>query len=209
MPKAKTAAVRAVELDADLSEAWTALASSEFWYEWDWRSAEEHFRRGIDLDPASGLGRTFYAHLLSNLGRHDEAIREIKRARELDPASLITNAIEGQILFFAGNSQAAQEMLERTNELDQRFWLGHLFLTRVYLKGGGWEEAIASARKAAELSGGNAEALATVGYSLAMSGRTSEARQILSQLEERSKERYVPRYALAQLHLALGERTRR
>jgi len=118
---------------------------------------------------------------------------------------LITNAIEGQILFFAGNSQAAQEMLERANELDQRFWLGHLFLTRVYLKGGGWEEAIASARKAAELSGGNAEALATVGYSLAMSGRTSEARLILSQLEERSRERYVPRYALAQLHLALGE----
>ncbi len=206
MPKAKTAAVRAVELDADLSEAWTALASSEFWYEWDWRLAEEHFLRGIDLDPTSGPARAFYAHLLSNLGRHDEAVREIKRARQLDPASLITNAIEGQILFFAGNSPAAQEILVRTNELDQRFWLGHLFLTRVYLKGGGWEKAVASARKAAELSGGNAEALATVGYSLAMSGRPAEARQILSQLEDRSNERYVPRYALAQIRLALGDR---
>ena len=206
MPKAKDAAVRAVELDTDLSEAWTALASSEFWFEWDWQSAEEHFRRGIDLDPTNGLGRAFYAHLLSNVGRHEEAVREIKRARELDPASLITNAIEGQILFFAGNLQAAQEILERTNELDQRFWLGHLFLTRVHLKSGKWNDAIASARAAAELSGGNAEALATVGYSLAMSGRTTEAREILTQLEQRSKERYVPRYALAQLHLALGER---
>lgn len=208
MPEAKTAALRAVELDPELADAWTALATSEFWFDWDWGAAEEHYKRALDLDPANGQTRLFYAHMLSNVGRHDEAIAEIRRAREMDPASLITNAVEGQILFFAGDVAGSEESLRRTIDLDGKFWLPHLFITRLYLKRGQYAEASLAARKAAELSGGSAEALATAAFSEAMAGRGDEARKLLDELTERAQHRYVPSYAIAQIHLALGDKNK-
>lgn len=206
MPRAKAAALKAVELDPELAQAWTSLAISDFWYDWDWPVSEARHRRALELDPGNAQVRLFYAHLLSNIGRHDEAVSEIRRAREIDPASLITNAIEGQILFFAGNYDAAEEALERTIDLEPRFWLAHLFMVRVYLATGRIDDAIASAKRASELSGGNAEATATAAYCMALAGRSGEAAKVLKELLERSKSRYVPRYAIAQVKLALGDK---
>ncbi len=79
--------------------------------------------------------RTFsYAHLLSNTGRHAQALADIKLARELDPLSLITNALEGQILFFAGKDDEALDRLNKTIDLEPNFWLSHLFISRVYIE---------------------------------------------------------------------------
>ena len=208
MPPAKIAAQKAVELDPELADAWTALATSESWFDWDWRSAEQHYERAIELDPTNAPSRFFYAHMLSNLGRHEEAIAEIRRARELEPASLITNAVEGQIHFFAGDLNGSEELLRRTIDLDGNFWLSHLFITRVYLAREQWDKAAESARRAAELSGGNSEAVATAAYSLARAGNTEEARRTMNELSERSKVRNVPSYALALAHLAVGENDR-
>ena len=205
MPEAKTAALKAVELDPELADAWTALATSEFWFDWEWRTAEAHYKRAIELDPSSAPARGFYAHMLSNLGRHDEAIAEIRRAREIDPVSLITNAVEGQILFFAGDLAGSEESLRRTIDLDGNFWLSHLFITRLYLKEGQDAAAALAARKAAELSGGSAEALATAAFAEAKAGRRDEARKLLGGLSERATHRYVPSYAVAQVHVALGD----
>lgn len=83
--------------------------------------------------------------------------------------------------------------------LDPNFWLPHLFVVRVYLA------AIASAESAATLSGGNAEATATIAFSMAQAGRNDEARKIPDQLLERSRNRYVSRYAVARIYLALGD----
>ena len=206
MPDAKTAAQKAVELDPGLADAWTALATSDFWFDWDWQAAEKHYKRASELDASSGSVRLFYAHMLSNLGRHDEAIAEIRRARQTDPASLITNAVEGQILFFAGDMAGSEEALRRAMDLDANFWLSHLFITRLYLKRGQYAEAADEANRAAGLSGGNAEALATAAYALAADGRKAEAKQILEDLNTRARQRYVPSYALAQVHLALGDK---
>ena len=206
MPEAKTAALKAVELDPELADAWTALATSDFWFDWDWQAAEQHYKRAIELDASSGSVRLFYAHMLSNLGRHDEAIAEIRRARQIDPASLITNAVEGQILFFAGDIAGSEEALRRAMDLDPNFWLSHLFITRLYLKRGQYAEAISEAKQAAELSGGSAEALATAAYALAADGRRAEAQELLKDLDERARRRYVPSYAIAQVHLAFGDK---
>lgn len=206
MPQAKAAAIKAIELDPELAEAWAALASSDFWYDWDWSAAETHHLKALELDPTNPSARLFYAHLLSNIGRHDEAIEQVTRARELEPASLITNAVEGQINFFAGRHAAAEEVLQRTIDLDPKFWLAHLFLVRVYLADGRNSEAIAAAQRAAELSGGSAEANASIAFAMARAGRKEEAAKILEQLLERAKMRYVPRYAIAQIRLALGDR---
>ena len=206
MPKARDYALRAAELDPTLAEAQTALAFIAFWYEFDPRRAESFHRRALELDPASPQSYFAYAHLLSNIGRHDEALAEIKRARELDPVSLVTNALEGQILFFAGDEEGSMRILQATSDLDQNFWLPHLFISRIYTKKGMWEEAIASAARARDLSNGNAEAVASIGYAQAKAGRIQEAQSLLDELKNRSETRYVPSYAIAALHNGLGER---
>ena len=88
MPKAKAAALRAIELDDTLAEAHANLGHIYFWYDWDWNAAEKQHQRALELDPNSADTHQFYAHLLSNTGRHTEALAEIKRARELDPLNL-------------------------------------------------------------------------------------------------------------------------
>ena len=206
MPKAKAAARRAVEIDDGLAEAHTALAFISFWYDFDPSEAEKHHRRALELDPNSSLSRFAYAHFLSNTGRPDEALFEIRRARELDPVSIVTNAQEGQILFFAGKDEEAMRVLQSTAEMDSNFWLTPLFMSRIYIKRGNWDAAIAAATKARDLSNGNSEAIATIGFAQARAGKTVEARAILLELEERAKIRYVPSYTLAQLYTALGEK---
>jgi serine/threonine-protein kinase len=204
MPEAVAAASRAVELDPYLAEAHVSLASTLFWYEWDWQSAEKHFLNAIELDPKSSSSRVFYAHLLSNTGRHEQAIEEIRKGRELEPVNLLALAIEGQVLTFAGRPDEALEILSRVVEMEPNFWLAHLFLSRLYIERAMYSEAVASASRARDLSGGNAEASATVGYALAKIGRREEAMKVQAELEKRSTERYVPAYALALVPNALG-----
>jgi DNA-binding winged helix-turn-helix (wHTH) protein/TolB-like protein/Flp pilus assembly protein TadD len=205
MPKAKAAARKAVEIDDGLAEAHTALALVAFWYDFDPSEADRHHRRALELDPRSSLSRFAYAHFLSNTGRHDEALVEIRRARELDPVSLVTNAQEGQILFFAGKDDEALRVLQATAEMDSSFWLTPLFLSRIHIRHGDWDAAIAAATKARDLSHGNSEAVATIGFAQAGAGKTADARAIVHELEERAKVRYVAPYTLAQLYTALGE----
>lgn len=206
MPKARTAALKAIELDDTLAGAHTALANMAFWYDWDWPAAEKHLMRALELDPNSAQTRFFYAHLLSNTGRHEEALAEIKRARELDPVNLATNALEGQILFFAGKEDEALSVLKSTAEMEPNFWLAPLFMSRIYLKKGMYDEAIAVATKARDITHGNAEATATIAYALAKSGKSAEAMAILKELEDRAATHYVASYALAQIYNGLGEK---
>ena len=206
MPKAKAAVLKAIELDDSLAEARNALAFITFWYDWDPRAAEIHHIRALELDPNSAPSHYFYAHMLSNMGRHDEALSEIKRAKELDPISLATNAIEGQILFFAGKDDESLKTLQATAEMDPNFWLAPLFMTRIYIKKGMYDEAIVAATKARDITHGNAEAIAIIGYALARSGRSAEARAVLKELEDRATKRYVASYTLAAIHNGLGEK---
>ena len=206
LPKAYAAATRAVQIDPDLAEAWAALANDEFWYRWDWQAAEHDFRRALELDPRSPATHALYAHLMSNLGRHDEALNEIRRALEMDPPNPLFSAMEGQILCLAGRQTESTEKLKAAIELDPGFWLAHLFLSRNYTVDGNWDAAIASATKARDITGGNAEATATIGFALGKAGRSEEAREVLRELESRAQTRYVPQYAIAQVYLGLSEK---
>lgn len=205
MPKAKAAAIRAIELDETLAEAHTALAVTSFWHDFDFKTSEKYYLRALEIDPDSPQARFGYAHLLSNIGRQEEALAQIKLARELDPVSLVTNAIEGQILSFAERDDDAIAVLRRTIEMEPNFWLPYLFISRAYLRKEMYAEAIAALSRAKELTGGNAEATASLGYAWAKSGKAAETRAILAELEERSRVRYVPASAIAQLYIALGD----
>jgi TolB-like protein/Tfp pilus assembly protein PilF len=205
MPRAKASALKAVELDPNLAEGWTALGFSSFWFDWDWPAAESNFKRALEIDPKSALAHAYYAHLLSNIGRHAEAAQQIRLAREIDPINPLFSSMEGQILFFAGRESDSTVVLQSVIDLDPNFWLAHLFIARNFLSKGMHEQALASAIKAKEITRGNAEATGTVGYILAKMGHTGEAKEMLADLEARKDKPFLS-YSAAQVHLGLGDK---
>jgi TolB-like protein/Tfp pilus assembly protein PilF len=205
-PEAKAKAQKAIEIDDSLAEAHAELGSILSWYDWNWTAAENEFKRALDLNPNDADTHWFYAHLLSNTGRHPEALTEITRAREIDPLSLRINANEGQFLLHAGRTDQALASLRKTLELDPGFWLAHLFASSAYIEKGMFDEAIAEARKAKELSGGNSHAIAFEAYALAKSGRQRKAQEVLSALMRLSTKRYVSPYSVALIYDGLDKR---
>ncbi len=204
-PQAKAAATRALEIDESLAEPHATLALIHMWFDWDWKAAESEGKRAVELNPNSGIARLAYAHVLSNLGRHEEAIAQAARGRELDPVSLIINTREGAVLFSAQRYPEARVRLEKTIELAPNFWVAHLFLGHVCLQEEKYAEALAEFGKAKEFSRGNSHAISMIGCTAARAGHVSEARAVLDELISLSKQRYIPSSNIAALHLALGE----
>jgi serine/threonine-protein kinase len=196
-PKAATAARQALALDDTLAEAHAVAAFNCFWHEWDWSRAEEHFRRALQLNPNSADTHWMYAHLPSNMGRHDEALAIIARARELDPLSGLINAMEGQFLLHAGRTDDAIARLREALELDPQSRIAHLFAASAFIERGLFDEAVAEARAARALTPSNTQGIALEAYANARRGRRAEADAAVRHLLELSNERYVSPYHLA------------
>jgi eukaryotic-like serine/threonine-protein kinase len=205
MPRARDAAQKALELDDALAEAHTAVGVVNFWYDWNWSAAESQFKRALELNANSADTHLFYAHLLSNTGRHQEALSEIKRARELDPYSPFINALEGQFLIHAGKFDEALIRLRETFELAPGFWFPHVFAASAYTEKGMYAEAVLEARKAGELSSAQTASIVFEGVALARMGRKDETRILLEKLLKLSKETSIPASHIALLYNALGE----
>src|SRR5689334_13152882 len=126
MPQARSAALRALELDENLAEAHTALALIVQNYDWDWETAEKEYRRAIELNPNYATAHHWYAEHLAYLGHFDEALRESERARELDPLSLIIATDNGAILYFSRQYDRAIEKLHAVLEVDPNFLHAHI-----------------------------------------------------------------------------------
>ena len=203
VPKAKAAGQKAIEIDDSLDEAHNALCMGMFWHDWNWRAAEKECLRAIELNPNNGDSHGYYATLLSNTGRHAEALAEIKRSRELNPLHLAHNALEGQFLLNAGRADEALIHLQKTSELEPNFWMPHSFAASAYIEKGMYAEAIAESRKEYELSGGNVIPFGV--YALAKSGKRDEARAALKELLKLSATKYVPPYNIALIYNALDE----
>ncbi|MEO8573705.1 MAG: tetratricopeptide repeat protein, partial [Pyrinomonadaceae bacterium] len=205
MPKAKAAALRAIELDDTLAEGHANLGHIMFWFDWDWDAAENQYKRALELDPNSADSLQFYAHLLSSSGRHAEALAKIKRARELNPLNLRVNAIEGMLLIYAGKPDEALATLQKTLELEPNHRLSNTFVARAYIEKRMFTEAIASTEKLKEQFPGATEPIAYGTYALVQSGKVSEARTVLTELLSASTTRYVPPYNIALVQNALGD----
>ncbi|HKR36922.1 MAG TPA: winged helix-turn-helix domain-containing protein [Steroidobacteraceae bacterium] len=205
MPRGKAAALRAIELDDRLDSAWASLCFIQIWWDWDWSAAERSCRRAIEINPNGADGHRAYAVLLSDLGRHEQAIAEARRASELDPLALITNAIEGHVLHYAGRDVEAATQLRATLELDANFWIPHLFLGKVHLARNEPQEALAEFEKARALSAANSEAVSMIGYTLALMGDRKGAQATLAELLSRGTEHYVPPFNVAMLYNGLGD----
>jgi DNA-binding winged helix-turn-helix (wHTH) protein/TolB-like protein len=205
LQKSKAAAQKAIELDESLSEAHTALGMTIFWGDWKWAEAESEFKRALELSPNSANAHLFYSHLLSNLGRHEEALAQIRTARELDPLFPFAGALEGQSLSIAGLNDEALDRLRETSELAPNFWMPHLFASGAYIDKGMFDEAVAEAQLATKLSPSQTASLAYEAYALAKSGKQGLARAKLNDLLELSHDRYVPPFHIALIYCGLGE----
>jgi len=204
-PKAKTAALKAMELDSTLGEAHNSLAFILDGFDWDFDSAGKEFRRAIELNPGYATVHHWYAWHLSLLGRYDEAIAEMKKAENLDPLSLIINADLAELLVIAHSYDESVRQSRKTIEMDPNFALAHNQLAQAYLQKHMYDEAVAELQKAVQLSGGSPTCIANLARAFVASGKRSEAVSLLSDLKKRSNSGYSNASEIAMIYASLGD----
>lgn len=183
MPRARAAALKALEIDDTVAEAHASLALIIENYDYDWPRAEQEFRRAIELDPGYATSHQWYAEYLSWQGRFDEALAESERARRLDPLSLIIATDHGAILYLARQYQRAAAQLRTVLEMDPGFDRARLLLVFAYVEQGGFAQAWS------ELTYRNdpddsALDWALRAYVCGRQGRAAEAQQDLAKVRE-------------------------
>lgn len=208
-PRAKAVAEKALEIDDNLSEAHTSLAWIRMSYDWEWSSAESEFKRAIELNPGYANAHFFYSVYLAAMGRHDESIVEAKRAQVLDPLALMISANLGMRFYYARQYDRAIEQFQRTLEMDANYVVAHLYMAFPCAQKGIYNEAITKVQKAIELLGKvNSLFLASLGLIYSLSGDHNEAKKVLNELLELSKQEYVSSFFIALLYVGLNQKNK-
>jgi tetratricopeptide (TPR) repeat protein len=207
-PKGKAAAKTALQFDPDLAEAHTSLAALLWLHDWEWDEAQTEFKRSLELSPAYATANHWHAEYLMTMGRHEEVMARMKKGQDLDPLSLIINVAVGWAFYHGRRYDEAIEQLRRTVELDPNYPITYWILGLVLRKTGCYELAITEGEKGVKLSGGSPMMRAALAHTLGAAGRTKEARQILDDLTELAKQKYVAPYFFAGIHIGLGENHR-
>lgn len=204
-PKAKDAAIKALEIDESLAEAHTSLAFIKFRWDWDRVETEREFQQAIKLKPSYAPAHQWYSSYLVALERFDEAIAEAKRTQELEPLSFIASSHLGWILYLSGKNERAIEQCTRILDLDPNFFPALRYRGLAYEQKGMYPEAIVDFQKGVKLSG-SPLMLALLGHAYAASGKKSEAQHVLSELQDLQGRRYVSPYTVAAIYAGLGEK---
>jgi len=205
MPKAKAAAIRALEIDDTLGEAHNSLAFVRRYFDFDWLAAEKGSKRAIELNPNNATAHHWYALYLTGMGQLTEAISEIKRAQDLDPLSLIIATNVGWVYYYARQYDESVEHFKKALEMDPNFAQAHKRISLAYLQEGKCEEAMAELQKAVTLSDGSTNMLTALAYGNAVCGKRQEALEIVDNLREQSSSKYVSSVDIAAIYCALGE----
>jgi serine/threonine-protein kinase len=201
---ANQAVLEALRLDDTLAEPHTSLGHLRL-HQFDWTTAEQEFKRAIELNPGYGTAHYYYGNLLAAFGRFDEALVEANRALELDPMSPNVRQNRLFILYLARRYEQALEQLGDTIEIDPTYTAIHYYLGLIYERQGKYIDALAAFRRVSSTSQNRgATVLAAVVYTHAMAGDRAEALRALEQLQTVSGREYVSTYDLALLHHALG-----
>ena len=204
--KSRAAATKALELDPSLAESHVSMGQVLENFDWDFDGAEREFRRALVINPGYATGLQWYAELLENLARYDEALAMIRRAQEADPFSLIINAVHGQILSRSGRAKEAVAQFQKTLDLERNFPLGHFLFGLALVRDGKKEEAVKEFEQAVQYSPESPVYQSMLAYACAQTGRIEEARKILGDVIQEAKSDRASWQDVAGIYAALGEK---
>jgi TolB-like protein/Tfp pilus assembly protein PilF len=208
-PKARAAAEKAIAIDESLAEAYNAQASVLSNHEWKFAEAEAAWRKAISLNPNYASAHQWYAEFLISMGRHPEALAEMKRAQELDPISLIINGMVGVTLKFNGQPDAALEQLKKTLEMDPNFPRTHLYLGELYESIGRYDDAVDAMERHAVLNGVSpqdaARLAAAVKAAIKADGEKGYSRALAGIMENAQGQGKPPLAVVAALYVHAGD----
>ncbi|HWN08985.1 MAG TPA: tetratricopeptide repeat protein [Pyrinomonadaceae bacterium] len=190
--KARSAALKALQLDDNLAEAHASMGVIKHAFDWDFAGAEVEFKRAIDLNPNYPLARLWYAQHLAHLGKREESFAEARRARELDPLSMVIWSESGWVYYIAGEHDQAVTLLNKALEIDPDFARAHYILAITLGESGKLEEQMAALRKMTALSGGDPKefdrAMAPTLEAFRVGGAKAAWRKSAATLAERIKQ---------------------
>jgi TolB-like protein/DNA-binding winged helix-turn-helix (wHTH) protein/Flp pilus assembly protein TadD len=205
-PRAKAAAMKALELDPDSAEPHASLALVKHHFEWDWRGAETEYKRAIELQPNFATAHHRYAWFLSDVGRHDEALQEIRRAEELDPTSIVVHTNLGRVLYRARRFDESIVELREALVLDPSRMYTHIFLGMAYDAKRSCTEALNEFRIVQSVTQGRDGTGASHAY--ATCGKPADARRALKILAGPSADPIKDWFYVAGAFAGLGEKDR-
>ena len=205
IPKAKAAAVQSLKIDKALGEAHGALAVIAMLYEWDWGFAEREFKQAASLEPASSYSSVWYAMFLGAMGRHNESIPAILGAQALQPASHIVQMCVGRCYYWARRHDEAITQFRATLEMEPGLPLTYVWIARAYCGKGLFREALIELEKGMRVER-NPLLLMVSGYANAALGLRDQVREILMELRNEARRRYVSPTYEAWINCALGDK---
>ncbi len=206
MPKAKEFALKALALDDSLADAHATLATIKFYGDWDWLGADTEYRRAIELGPSYAEAHRVYSDFLSEMGRHEQALAEIRTAQELDPLSTSTSLDVGWAYYYARQFDRAIEQCHKVLDLDPHSMSARDCVGSAQLGVAAYDQAVSEFRNLAKASGDDPLRLASLGSAYAISGKRAQAEKVISELNGASKIHYVPAYLWTTIYAAMGEK---
>src|SRR6266542_1853866 len=181
-PKAKAAALKAVELDNSSAEAHAALGFQIACFEGNRAAAENEYRRAISLNPNYATAHHWYARLL--LGwRDQESLDQLRQALRLDPVSPNINGLFGDYLMVTRQFEKAVEQMRETVELDSQQYNSHMRLGFAYANLNRYADAESEFKKAEEISPGSVTSLGALAYAYRLEGKKWEAERMLPEVK--------------------------
>jgi len=205
MPRAKEAALRALELDPDLAPARVTLGDVRLFYDWDWAAGEKEYHRALDINPNSPEAQLGYATYLATLGRFDEAISRVQQAYLFDPLALQSRNEALWIYYFSGHMPETIQQCQKTTEIEPAAGLPYALLAMAYAQMGQRLATVRAAENAMRFPD-SPSVISAAASGLARVGETGRAKQFLGKALDMAKERYVCRFLVAAAYTELGEK---
>jgi len=204
-PDAKAAAMKALDIDSSLADAHVSLAAFRTYYERNWAEGEREFQRARRLNPGDTNARVQYATYLTHLGRLDEARSETEQALLIDPLSATVNTCAAGVAYYSREYDRAIDICRKALELAPDDIELFCVLALSYEGKGSFAEAIEAFEAARTRSGNYSMVLAALAATYVKVGNREKARELVDQMREISRDRYVPPIAWAWIHIAFDE----